>query len=335
MSKSSFRTLSTLLVSATLTLASLATSGSAAASECGGRIRVDRLVFPITLADGNTYDVVGYLYYKGTFHHRRLQVLVHGLTYTHAYWDLPSFGGRSYSYARYMAEKNYAVLALDLPGTGESSRPDGDFLDLTQTAESVHQVIAEMRTPGGVFATPFHRIALVGHSNGAITSTVVQGTNGDADALVNTAFAFTPHPIPPDPAEIAALLGSPYVTFPSSMRTELFYDLPTSDPAMIDFDNGVVADTTTRGQFMGVLTVSSDPSLAGIADVTSPVLIQLADRDVLEPASYAAADAALYTSAESVTTAVVTDSGHSLNGHFNARVGWDQIDRWLRRTIGR
>lgn len=332
MSKSSVRTLTTLLLSATIAATTLAAGGDAAASGCD-RIEVDRLVFPVTLADGNTYDVVGYLYYKGNYRFRPLQVLVHGLTYTHEYWDLPSIGGRDYSYARYMAERNYAVLALDLPGTGESDRPDGDFLDLAQTAESVHQVLTEMREPGGVFKAPFHRIALVGHSNGSVTSTAVQGTYNDADVLVNTGFVFTPHPIPVDPAAIGALLGSPYVTFPSEMRTALFYDAATSNPALVRYDNAHVANTTTRGEFLSMLAVSDDPSLAGVGDVTSPVLIQLATHDVLEPASYADEDETLFTNAESVTTAVVTEAGHSLNGHIRPSVGWAQIDHWLRRTL--
>jgi pimeloyl-ACP methyl ester carboxylesterase len=334
MTRPSLRMFGTILCSVLVSLSALTTSGRASAS-AGERIRVERLTFPVTLTDGNTYDVVGYLYSKGSYRHRPLQVLVHGLTYTHEYWDMPSFRGVDYSYARYMASKRYAVLALDMLGTGESSRPDGDFVDLAQTADSVHQVIEEMREPGGVFTTPFERIALVGHSNGTITNTFVQSVYGDADALVNTGFAFTPHPIPGDPAEMAALLGTPYVSLPPSVRTSLFYDVPSADPAVVAYDNASLADTCTRGQFLDAFTVSADPSLAGVADVTSPVLIQLGDRDVLHPESYAAADAALFTSAESVTTSVVPFTGHSLNGHYSAMVGWWQIDRWLRRTLDR
>ncbi len=327
------RTLSTVLFSATLAATSLPAS-QAEASSSRQHTKVERLVFPVTLSDGNTYEVVGYLYYRGHTKYRPLQVLVHGLTYTHAYWDIPSMGGRDYSYAQHMAKEGYAVLALDLLGAGESSRPDGDFLDLAQTAESVHQVITEMRTSGGVFKTPFRRIALVGHSNGAIVSTLVQSLYNDADVLVNTGFTFTPHPIPVSPEAISALLQTPYIAIPPEIRTDIFYDAANADPALIDFDNATIADTYTRGQFLGLLAVSGDPSLSGIQGVTSPVLIQFGETDELQPASYVDSDAALYTGAQRVTTAIVPRTGHILNGHRGTPVGWQQIDCWIHHNMG-
>ncbi|XXX79883.1 alpha/beta fold hydrolase [Sorangium sp. So ce134] len=326
------RTLNTVLFSATLAATSLPASKAEASSS--QHTKVERLVFPVTLSDGNTYEVVGYLYYRGHYKYRPLQVLVHGLTYTHAYWDIPSIGGRDYSYARYMAKEGYAVLALDMLGAGESSRPDGDFLDLAQTAESVHQVITEMRNGGGVFKTPFKRIALVGHSNGAIISTFVQSIYNDADVLVNTGFTFTPHPIPVPDEAISAMLQTPYIEIPPEIRADIFYDAANADPALIQFDNASIADTYTRGQFLSLLAVSGNPSLAGIQGVKSPVLIQFGETDELQPASYIDADAALYTSAARVTTAIVPDTGHILNGHRGTPLGWEQIDCWIHHNMG-
>ncbi|AUX21258.1 carboxylesterase [Sorangium cellulosum] len=328
-----FRTVSTLLFSAALSATALP-AAQAEASSSSRHTRVERLVFPVTLSDGNTYDVVGYLYYRGSYKHRPLQVLVHGLTYTHKYWDMPSFGGRDYSYARYMVAEGYAVLALDMLGAGESSKPDGDFVDLAETADSVHQILTEMRNPGGLFKWPFHRIALVGHSNGAIIGSYVQSTYNDADVLVNTGFTFTPHPIPVPPEAISAMLESSYISIPTEIRTEVFYDAATADPAVIDYDNTTIASTYTRGQFLSLLAVSADPSVALLDGVTSPVLIQFGEGDELQPASYVDSDAALYTSAEHVTTALVPYSGHILNGHLGAPIGWKQIDRWLDRNLG-
>ncbi len=327
------RALSTLLSSAAISAATFS-AGEVEASSRSHQIKVERLVFPVTLSDGNTYDVIGYLYYKGSVRRRPLQVLVHGVSYTHEYWDIPSFENREYSYARYMAREGYAVLALDMLGTGESSRPDGDFLDLAETAESVHQVITEMRTRGGIFKAPFERVALVGHSNGAIISTFVQSVYGDADVLVNTGFSFTPHPIPIPPEAISEMLQSSYISLPPETRAAVFYDSTTADPAVIGFDNTAIADTVARGQLLSLLAVSDDPLLAGVADVTSPVFIQFGETDTLQPASYADADAALYTNARSVTKALVPDSGHILNGHFTAPIGWEQIDCWIHHNMG-
>src|SRR5438128_1688042 len=113
----------------------------AAAAEDNASFKIDRLVFPVTLSNGTTYSVVGYLYYHGSFRSRLLQVLIPDATYDHRYFDVPPINGHTYSYARYMADQHYAVLALDTLGSGESSRPDGDFLTVQETAESLHQVL--------------------------------------------------------------------------------------------------------------------------------------------------------------------------------------------------
>lgn len=285
-------------------------------------ITVDRLVFPVTLSDGNTYEIVGYLYYKGSYEHRPLQVLVHGITYTHACWDLPTIHGVDYSYARHMARHNYAVLALDSLGAGESSKPDGDLVNLAATADSVHQVLVAVRRA-------FARIALVGHSFGAVINSAVQSTHGGAEALVNTGFAFTPHEMPIAPEAIAALLGAPYVSLPPEFRAALFYWAETADPAVIAHDNAEIADTFTRGQLLDMIAVFSDPNAAGIDQVGCPVLVQLGEHDPLHPASLLAADAALYVASPQVATAAVLGSGHMLSAHPSAATGWQQIVDWL------
>lgn len=318
--------------SALLAVAALVSGETTAKPSPGGpprAIKVERLVFPVTLSDGNTYEIVGYLHYHGSYRNRPLQVLVHGTTYTHEYWDLPAINGVDYSYARYMASQKYAVLALDTLGADESSKPDGDFLDLAETASSIHQVLVELRSPGGLVKAPFDEIALVGHSFGAVINSIVQSTYGDADALVNTGFAFTPHETPIDPAVIGQLLATPYISLPPEIRAALFYHAPTADPVVIAYDNAEIASTFTRGQLLGLLAVFADPQIAGVGGVNSPVLIQLGENDILHPASLLAADATLYVQAPEVATVMLPDVGHILNAHQGAAVGWQQIADWL------
>ncbi|MCB9102432.1 MAG: hypothetical protein H6632_23040 [Anaerolineales bacterium] len=77
-----------------------------AAALADNNIVVQQLSFPVTLSDGNTYTIAGYLYYQGSYQNKPLQVLVHGGGYNHLYWDVPSINNNKYSYARYMAEEN-------------------------------------------------------------------------------------------------------------------------------------------------------------------------------------------------------------------------------------
>src|SRR5689334_16530074 len=90
-------------IAAVLTVASLTALASrdASAQNLGSSIKVERLVFPVVLSTGPA-NVVGYFYYHGSYQNRPLQVLLHGATYNHTYWDFPAVNGEGYSYARYM-----------------------------------------------------------------------------------------------------------------------------------------------------------------------------------------------------------------------------------------
>lgn len=296
-------------------------------------VQVKRAVFRVTLSGGQMYVIVGHLFQSEIRTSQTLQVLIHGATYAHQYWDIPSFNGRSYSYARYMAERGYAVLALDMLGTGESSQPAGDSLNLQQTAEGVHQVLVTLRRQSREFAGGFKHIALIGHSTGSVISTLVQGRYGSADAIVNTGIVFSRHPSPMPISAILKLVMRSYVSFSASLRTALFYHLDTADPAVIDHDNRHLARTFARRQFLDGARVSISPSLACSAAVACPVLIQLGEKDVLEPPSYLDAEPAHYPRATSIHTRSVPGCGHSLNGHPNAPIGWAQIDEWLRAIL--
>ena len=76
----------------------------------GSAVQVDKVSFPVRLSDGHDYQITGYYHHRGAPSERVLQVLVHGATHYHLYWDLPEINGISYSYASYMAEHDYDVL---------------------------------------------------------------------------------------------------------------------------------------------------------------------------------------------------------------------------------
>lgn len=292
-----------------------------------GAITVDRVVFPVTLSDGNEYSVVGYLYRAEKDDGGALQLLLHGTSYDHRYWDVPPFNEHEYSYARFMAKEGFTVLALDLLGTGESGKPQGDFLNLAETALSIHQVIAAVRA--------FHhgKLALVGHSNGSIVSIFVQATYHDADGLVSTGWEHTAHPFPVDQGTLSPLFQFPYITIPELVRRVLLYHLPGSDPAVIDYDLGGLSNTISRGQLSDVFGALATPTIDRVADVTGPVLVQLGDRDVVAPAQFAQAEAGFFTRASSVTVQTLSDTGHGFNFHSSNEYGWELIRGWLRSTL--
>ncbi len=304
----------------------------------GNSIKVERLVFNVSLSSGPA-NVVGYLYYHGSYENRPLQVLVHGATYNHTYWDFPIEG---YSYARYMAAQKYAVLAIDLPGTGESDKPAGAMLGLADTAGAVRQVVTAMRSGANPLSHQFGPIVLVGHSAGSIAATVAQaGPEPVADALVITASRHLVGPVQALPVTHAilplllnlvdAFHDVPYFSLPSEYRTALFYFLDAADPHVIATDNAT-ADQWTNGQLLSTFYAFLFPTIDQPGAVQGPVLIQLGTHDVLFPADLPEVERELWGSAV-LDMQTLTGIGHDFNLHLNHQESWNGIDAWIRAHV--
>ena len=313
---------------------------AAAAQNLGNSIKVDRLVFPVTLSSGPA-NVVAYLYYHGSYRNRPLQVLVHGATYNHTYWDFPAVNGRDYSYARYMAARKYAVLAVDLPGAGESSKPPGEGLTLADTGEALRQVVEALRSGTNPVRHSFAPIVLVGHSAGSIAATYAQASWHVADALVITASRHLVGDVLSLPITqiifplllqlVALFQDVPYFSLPPEIRTALFYYQPAADPDVIALDNQT-ADQWTSGQLLSTFFGFVNPAVDRVGEVTGPVLIQLGTNDVLFPADLPEIERSLWL-ATSPEIQTLTGIGHDFNLHLNHLEAWRGIDEWLRRQL--
>lgn len=327
--------LSTIALIVPASLSAAAPAKAARAPSRGG-VAEQRVTFPVRLSDGSTYTLVGHYYARGGSHARPLQVLVHGATYDHGYWDAGVINGDDYSYARYMAARGYEVLAVDQLGAGESDKPAGYALDLHEAAGALHQVIASLRTRGNPTGRPFPTIALVGHSNGSLTSIVEESVYHAADALVVTGWGHTYSPLLVDPAYVQSLLGAPYLqpwSIPEPLRAALFYYLPAADPAVVSFDALSLSSTMATGTFIDLLVHLSAPTQDGVGGVTGPVLVQLGDHDAIAPAAYAPLEPGYWQSAR-VTVQPLADMGHDVNLHRNHAASWTAIDGWLAATLG-
>jgi pimeloyl-ACP methyl ester carboxylesterase len=313
------------------------------AQNLGNSITIDRLEFPVTLADGSQQTIVGFLSYHGSYRDRPLQVVVHGATYNHSYWDFPDVNGNSYSYARYMAapDRKYAVLAVDQLASGYSSHPaNGLGVTLLETAAALKQVIDAMKSGNNPLGYAFSRVALIGHSAGSITATFVQAMWHPADALVITASRHTTG-LPLSPGILAiqpyvpVLAGLSYFQLPGAMREQLFYYPPGADPAVIAVDNAT-ADSWTGGQvtstFFAFLHPLAAPEIDQASRVSGPVLIQLGENDALFPAGDDAAETALWTST-APTVQSIKGIGHDFNLHVNREESWSGIASWLDSTL--
>lgn len=317
-----------------LVLAGVMGLGGAARAEpepLSSDVKVEQRTYAVRLSDGRKYQVVGFLYTQGGARNQPLQLLIHGITYTHAYWDLPEVNHQDYSYARYMARQGYAVLALDLPGTGLSDRPEGDFFNLAESVSTLHQVAQQVKDPRA--REHFDDMVFVGHSNGSLIATYTQAQYRDARAVVLTGWLNTPHALPVDPSVFASLLQEgPYIQAPPELRTAFFYDAPHADPAVIAVDNQL-ADTVTRGQFQDLLARLADPSPIPTRGIDVPLMVQLGENDAMAPAAYAPNETKAYPRSPWLFVDTVPDIGHAVNGHYLRLRSWTMIDLWLRLAM--
>jgi pimeloyl-ACP methyl ester carboxylesterase len=329
-------------------LAAIAGPTEAAASE--PTQVVERLEFTVQPALLQKYRIVGYFSAQlggdcSDDLDRTLQVVIHGGTYNHAYWDAGTVNGVDYSYAHYMTARCYAVLALDMLATGESSRPPGDLLSVPGDSAALKQILGRMRGGNNPLGQAFDRIVLVGHSFGSITSVYTLGTyQGVADALVTTGWGHAQRNLPiTEPELLLELATSDHLVLSPALRTKLFYHPPTSDPAVVEYDNEVLADSLPRGRFVSVAPLFTaiiageqllTRTLSRVSAVDVPVLVQLGEYDIIAPATMASKEAAYYCSAPSVTVEVLPDMGHDVNLHLNHVDSWAGIDAWIDDTLG-
>ncbi|HVH44921.1 MAG TPA: alpha/beta fold hydrolase, partial [Labilithrix sp.] len=224
-------------------------------------VRCERVTFPVALAEEEpaTYQVVGWLCGRGSIQHRTIQVLVHGGTGSHAYWDFP-YQPERYSYVRDLTAAGYATLAIDRIGTGESDHPPALDVTIRSNAYVVHQVVQKLRS-GTLHVPSFgpvtgSRVMLVGHSMGSVVSIREAASYHDVDGLILTGYLHNEGPglaelsakfIPAslDPRFAGRNIPDGYLTtIPGARDASYFYYAPTTDPGVVAMDEATKETTT-------------------------------------------------------------------------------------------
>ncbi|WP_311215004.1 MULTISPECIES: alpha/beta fold hydrolase [unclassified Arthrobacter] len=290
-----------------------------------------KLDFPISITDQDGLQFAGHFFPSGGRGRGVLQVLVHGISYDHRYWNAGLVNGRDYSYVTYMASQGFDLLAIDLPGTGASDKPDGHSVSLEAVGSALSSLVERLKEPGVIPGKTFDHIALIGHSMGASLSVYSEARWPAADSLVVTATGFFPgRPRSAwAPGAREALLSDPYAVVPKEGRLK-FYHQQQADPDVISYDNDVLRTPIPSGLWTDCIALQDDPD-AGFAKVTCPVFIQLGEFDPILPGRFAADEKALYASSTEVVVDPIPDIGHSFNLHLNAQRSWSGISEFLQQ----
>lgn len=282
-----------------------------------------------------------------------VQLLIHGATYDHRYWDFGTFGGESYSYARALAADGYPTFAIDEIGTADTTPivPSAD-VTLDSVAYVAHEIVQDLLA-GRVAGTKFGKVIEVGHSQGSATTWQEAATYHDVAGVIITGathsstfvtFATGIEPATLDPDFAASGVDAGYVTTVPGARERLFYNSSDSDPAVIAHDEA------TKNILSAVLFASDAsallPSITRQIDV--PVLVIMGSKDSLfcgagipevsanctSGQGIATDEAPDYSAAAQLRACMVPGSGHDINLALNHDIEEQDALSWSNEYIG-
>jgi pimeloyl-ACP methyl ester carboxylesterase len=315
-----------------------------------GGLRCEELSLPVTVSpsDATVYQVFGVLCSRGSLEHKTIQITLHGITYSHLYWDFP-FQPETYSYLRRATAAGYAVLNLDRIGIGQSDHPPAADVTIAANAHVVHQIVQSLRS-GDLVVPSFgriqaERVALVGHSLGSVISIQEAATYGDVDGVVLTGLSHTVtsalgdilsslYPANLDPLFAARSLPDGYLTTLPGLRA-VFYHAPSFDPLVVAIDEQT-KETVTPAELD-----TAFPALALSTGVHTPVFVVVGDFDLAfcgapscSVSGSLASEPSFYPADACTETAIIPGAGHDLNLHLQAQLAFDAMLEWLDRRVG-
>ncbi len=279
-----------------------------------------------------------------------VQLLVHGATYDHNYWDWPQ-DRSTYSYVLKANAAGYATFNVDRLGTGQSTHPASTLVTLDADSEALHQVIEGLRN-GTIGGRPYGRVTWVGHSLGSIVGWAEAARYADVDAFVLTGMTHvaeaawleeatgTSYPAILDPKFANSGLDSGYLTTRPGTRGPSFYYQPGADPSVIALDEDlkeVVATSELEGAFP--LYNGPPAETAPSRTIQVPTLLVVGEYDGLTcPASgctaaaFKAREAPYYSPQARLQVQITPNTGHDLQLHRTAPLTSIRILTWLAGT---
>ncbi|WP_152006177.1 alpha/beta hydrolase [Desulfoluna spongiiphila] len=246
-----------------------------------------------------------------------LLVMVHGGTYGKWLWDVPGASWMAYL----TRERGYPMLAVDLPGYGESGHPCGDVMTPLAYGRVLTQVLAAVRTRTD------RQVVYIGHSIGAMTGNLIAGSGaGLVDGLVTLGWAHYDNPF--NESDVGLFEMEDYFFIPTEARRSLMYFEPGAEASVMAFDMAH-AHRFARGNMWYKL--QTDKGV--LHRITVPVFLSLGEHDYLRGDYSMDAEKALFTGSPAVETYLQPDAGHTSMLHKNYRCLLDRLDAWIQEEV--
>lgn len=248
---------------------------------------------------------------------------VHGGGYTRAYWH-PSFADDSYSFARWFTDKGKAVLAIDMLGMGQSSRPEPEDslcsrIIAAAHAEALRQVVVQWAGPVSVTG--------VGHSMGGMMMIAQAAAHPAMDRIAVLGWANEPMVLgDTDVATMrAGLIPSGYLHTPREPMRKLFYwhDVPLP---LIEADE---AHASTTPATMGRDALTPGIVHDAAARIAVPVLVV---QSAIDTSPAPDRELAYFAASPRVELQLLERAAHCQNFAGTRAKHWVQLNEWIDRT---
>lgn len=250
---------------------------------------------------------------------------IHGGGYRRSYWN-PAYVDDSYSFARWFTGRGKSVLAIDMLGMGDSTRPEPESCLSRAAIAAAHasaleQVLARIGRPMDVTG--------VGHSMGGMMVIEQAAFHPVFNRVAVLGWANEPMILGGTDAETmrAGLIPSGYLSTPRRAMRELFYasDVPLD---VIEADEAAASPSP--------VTMGRDALTPGIvheaaARIAVPVLVV---QSVMDTSPAPDREVGYFTSAPSVELQILEDAAHCQNFAGTRERHWISLNDWIERTRG-
>ena len=291
-------------------------------------------------------SVWGQLCYKGSLTASKpVQVLIHGGSYNHVYWDSP-FKPSTYSYVKAATDQGYVTLNIDRLGYGKSDRPAFATLNFNVAGYVNHQLVTALRA--GSLGPQFSTVILNGHSMGALAAENEASRWKDIDGLIvsgighNSTAAGPPpstldyYPASTDPKFLTDLSAVGYLTTIPGTRNNAFIAPGTIEPGMTAIEESDMKDTLSPTELVALIADTSNSSNLTFG-IQAPVFFANGQYDTIwcgqtgdcNTAPQPALEHTYYSPGVSFTRTVIPDAGHSINTSITAPQFYSQTFAWL------
>lgn len=294
------------------------------------------------------YHVAAWLCYQQA-PGQSVQILVHGGTYDHTYWNFSCLACQTddYSYVQYMAQAGYTTFNYDRLGYGQSDHLLPELITVQMGTYVLSQLMTDLKT--GAHGLPqFQKEILVGHSIGSaiVAEEAADSTLARPDGVILSGFLhylddvrlslylddLEPALLDPD----LSTLPPGYLTTVAGTRGQIFYDLSNVESQVLAEDEAT-KDSVTDAE---VSTAFTEITLSFLSlQIQVPVLEAVGEFDNLfcrgaldctNTSAVANDEAPYYSASAHLQLIVIPQAGHVLNLQNNASTVWfSQANQWL------